>query len=463
MNAPSEISRTPARAHIEASSALADAVAPLGLADSRYPIVDRERVLSLAALTVVACMLAATIIVMRGGYPPVFNQSPRQYAMLNMGLLASLAISAVILSVHVGLGRWPHAAKILKILLVAALTANLSFGLLERFVVGIDGAKLIHNFHNRVVDGHPLPLQQSNSYSEFGFRTDRVEPKQPSSFRYLMLGNSYTKGSGSSLATNYPQVTERAVNESGDGMKASVFAGGVDGYGLEEADRLFSLLSTDGYKFDAVILNLMMGSDLTNDIPGTMRLATAGEPQRYHRNSFLFYAYPLNTYLFRYLLYFKITAGMRGDAPAAGAAAPGSPAPGCSMSDGYKQFVRDRALQYYGPGARDRVYLAYNLGFADDIIARAAAMGLKTYIVLQPDPNAELDSRRTIVSDATMDWDWTRTALKQHFGDKTPLLDLGPSFRNRDDLFRCNDTHWNDSGNILAGEITGRWLEKALR
>ncbi len=254
MNAPSEISRTPARAHIEASSALADAVAPLGLADSRYPIVDRERVLSLAALTVVACMLAATIIVMRGGYPPVFNQSPRQYAMLNMGLLASLAISAVILSVHVGLGRWPHAAKILKILLVAALTANLSFGLLERFVVGIDGAKLIHNFHNRVVDGHPLPLQQSNSYSEFGFRTDRVEPKQPSSFRYLMLGNSYTKGSGSSLATNYPQVTERAVNESGDGMKASVFAGGVDGYGLEEADRLFSLLSTDGYKFEPCVL-----------------------------------------------------------------------------------------------------------------------------------------------------------------------------------------------------------------
>lgn len=431
------------------------------LDDVRSSPIDRERALSLVTLAIVACMLAATIIVMLGGYPPVFNQSPRQYAMLNMGLLVSLAVTAVILSAHVGLGRWPHFAKALKLLLVAVLAANLSFALLERFVVGIDGAKLIHNFHNRAVDGNPLPLQQSNPYSEFGFRTDRIEPKQPSSFRYLMLGNSYTKGSGSTLATNYPQVTEKVLNDL-QGTKASVFAAGVDGYGLQEADRLFSLLTGDGYKFDAVILNLMMGSDLTNDVPGTIRLATAGEPQRYHRNPFLLYAYPLNTSLFRYLLYFKITTGMRGAAPAAGMAQPG-PSPQCSMSDGYKQFVRDRALQYYGPGARERVYLDYNLSFADDIVARAAAMGLKTYVVLQPDPNAELDSRRAIVSDTAMDWDWTKAALKQHFAGKVPLLDLGSSFRNRDDLFRCNDTHWNDDGNVLAGEITGNWLRKASR
>jgi hypothetical protein len=57
-----------------------------------------------------------------------------------------------------------------------------------------------------------------------------------------------------------------------------------------------------------------------------------------------------------------------------------------------------------------------------------------------------------------MMWDWTREAVKHHFPARIPVLDLGPYFRNRDDLFRCSDTHWNDAGNIAAGEIVGRWL-----
>jgi hypothetical protein len=421
----------------------------------------RGRVYSAVALLPTLCMLAATVLVMRGDFPPVFNQSPKQYGMLNIAILVGLLTATAVFSIHAGFGKLSRLAEVLKIVFVAALTVNVLFGLLEKFVVGIDGAKLIRNFRNVTVNGVRLPLQQSNQFSEFGFRIGRVESKAAPVFRYLMLGNSYTKGSGSSLETNYPQVVEEALNNETNKttVKASIFAAGVDGYGLEEDGRLYDLLTQNGYKFDAVVLNIMMGSDLTNDIPGTIRLATAGEPQRFHKDPFLFYVYPLNSSFFRYMLYFKITAGNEAVAPAPPPAKNEEAIGGaCTNSPGYAQFVRDRALQYYGPDASKRIFLEYNLRFADEIISRADTAGLKVYVVLQPDPNAELDSRRQMLPPGPMMWDWTREAVKHHFPARIPVLDLGPYFRNRDDLFRCSDTHWNDAGNIAAGEIVGRWL-----
>jgi hypothetical protein len=423
---------------------------------------NRGRLYSAIALIPILCMLVATVIVMRGNFPPVFNQSPRQYGILNIGMLIGLLAATALLAIHAGFGKLSRLAEALKIVFVACLTANVLFGLLETFIVGIDGAKLIRNFRNEFVDGARLPLQQSNQFSEYGFRMDRKEPKTTPSYRYLMLGNSYTRGSGSSLKSNYPQVVEETLNNDegqASAARASVFAAGVDGYGLEEDGRLYKLLIEQGYQFNAVVLNIMMGSDLTNDIPGTVRLATAGEPQRFHKDSFLFFAYPLNSTFFRYMLYFKITAEHGAPAPAVQqTSAEARASVSCTNSPDYAQFVRDRALQYYGPEASKRIFLDYNLHFADEIISRADAAGLKVYIVLQPDPNAELDSRRQMVPPGPMMWDWTRDAVKRHFSDRIPLLDLGPFFRNRDDLFYCNDTHWNDVGNVAAGEIVGRWL-----
>lgn len=421
----------------------------------------RGRLYSALVLIPVLCMLTATALVMRGGFPPVFNQSPREYAILNITLLVALSAATAMLAIHAGFGKLLRLAEIIKMVFVATLTVNILFGLLERFVVGKDGAKLIRNFRNETVNGVRLPLQQSSVFSEFGFKIGRIEPKSIPDFRYLMLGNSYTKGSGSSLKTNYPQVVEEGLNseQSSARNRASVFAAGVDGYGLEEDGRLYDLLTENSYKFNAVVLNIMMGSDLTNDVPGTVRLATAGEPQRFHKDPFLFFAYPLNSSLFRYMLYFKVVFRNAADAPAPAPAKAGEAASAvCVNSPGYTEFVRDRALQYYGPDAEERIFLDYNLHFADEIIARAESAGLKAYVVLQPDPNAELDSRRRMVSPGPMKWDWTRDAVKRHFAERIPLLDLGPYFRNRDDLFHCNETHWNDAGNVAAGEIVGRWL-----
>jgi hypothetical protein len=422
-----------------------------------------ERIYSVFALLLVGCMLSATLLVMLGGDPPVFNQSPDEYRTLNIILLVGLSVATAVLVIHASIGRLLRLAEAVKILLVVILTMNALFGLLERFVVGVDDAKLIHNFRNELVDGVSLPLQQSNRFSRFGFKTNRVEPKVVSGFRYLMLGNSYTRGSGSSFSSNYPQVVEATLNSGqvqGD-TYVSVFAGGVDGYGLEEEERLFELLKKNNYKFNAIILNIMMGADLTNDVPRTVRLAMAGEPQRFHKNKFLFYAFPLNSYLFRYILYFKVAFEKEaaGAAPSVSAIAP-NPTSTCTNGAAYAQFVRDRAVQYYGPGAEKRVFLDYNLRFADEIISQANALGLKVFIVLQPDRNFELDSHRLMVPPGPMRWGWTQDAVRQHFLGRVPVLDLGPYFRNRDDLFKCNESHWNDEGNVTAGKIVGAWLAK---
>lgn len=418
-----------------------------------------------AAALLVALVLVANLWVIVGDEPQIFNQKAAEFRILTWGLAGFEAALLAVLLVHLRTGRLRMSASFGGQLVLTLLVLDLLVGILDTAFVSVDHALFIKNLRNVYRGSEVLPLPQSTAVSPFGFRMARAEPLVSPDYRVLVLGNSFTHGSGSTFATNYPQVLEKALQDGGfRSGKVSVFAAGVDGYGLEEMLKLYRLLNADGYRFDAVLLNVMMGSDLSNDVPRTWRRAMAGEPQRFHTAPFVSQFFPVNSYLFRYIYYVYTISNAA--VPANPSPAPGVPPTGrqaCVLSRNFRSFATERIREYYARGDRTKIYTDYNLGFADELLDLARSNGQSTFIVLQPDANAALDTRRALVPDLDADWDRNRSVVSARLSAKGPLLDLAPPFRNRDDLFRCNDTHWTNDGNVVAGDAVAAWMRSVAR
>src|SRR5262249_3025936 len=114
-----------------------------------------------------------------------------------------------------------------------------------------------------------------------------------SSLRLLFVGDSYTEGSGRNAACNYPEVVALSA---GNRLRTTVevLNAGVAGYGPVEEARLLRLLVADGVSFDAVVVNLFLENDFTDNLPGTERRIVFGMIERFPRSSWLSYLHPLN-------------------------------------------------------------------------------------------------------------------------------------------------------------------------
>jgi hypothetical protein len=413
-----------------------------------------DRLSTVAALVLAVCLLVATLVVMSGNLPPVFNQGMRAYATINVGLVLGLSTVLAVLSANVTLGFFPQVVKCVKLVGVWALTIELLLAAFDTRVVSVKGSPLGHGLYNAQAYEEELMLPQPSPLSPFGFRVAHADPVAYDGYRILFLGNSYVQGSGSDLTTNYPQVVEARLRGALPAKNISVMSAGVDGYGLRDEKVLYEYLSKSGYKIDAVVLNVMMQSDLTNNIPGMIRRAVAGEPQRFHENAYLRYFYPLNSYLARYALYFSVVFGRSWEPSSANAVGDAR----CRPSPAFAAFIKERTGYYYGPDARRGVWVDYNLAQAEAIIDMAKQQHIPVFVVLLPDPGAALDGYRQLQAGAAMDWDWTRNAVTSRLAPLAPVLDLAPAFRNQATWFRCDDSHWVDAGNVAGGEGVARWL-----
>ena len=377
--------------------------------------------------------------------------------MLNACLLPLLAAMFALVGGSLVFPQIAPARRFLLHLCTVFITLNLLLYVFDEHFISVRDSLLPTAVYSVSVGNQVIFLNQPTALSPFGFKTARKEPKIPSGKRILFLGNSMVHGTGSTFATNYPQATEEALNAQLGVDNVTIFSAGVDGYGVAEERVLYDYLVQQGYHFDAVLVNFSMGADPTNDIEGTIRSAIVGEPQRVQQNLFVRYFSPLNSTLFRFLVYLKVSsrANLVNESEKTGLAEPCRPDPP-SLS-----FARERDEFYYGPGAQQRIRMVYPIRELDKLAADVQGNGSEFGIILLPDKNALLASYRDSFPGIPMDWTWTREFIKKH--ERDVLLDLSDDFREKAELFRCTDTHWNDAGNLYAAQLVSNRLARYLQ
>jgi hypothetical protein len=418
-----------------------------------------ERSLSGIVCTVAISSLAATALVLLGGKPTVFNQNIALVNLLNKASFGALVPISAALAVHAAIGWIPRIAKVLRLVFLWVLMIEAGLWATDRLLVSVKTSLLPNAFRNETLaDGEPLILFAPTPLSPFGFRTARAEPQKVPGFRILFLGDSYVFGSGYSFEYNYPQVVERELRKRLPEKNVTVMSAGVNGAGVHDYLQVYRYLLERGYDFDAVVVNIFLQNDPTDDVPGTRRLAIAGQPARLYDDLFLRYFYPLNSYVFRYALYFYVLShspwiprSVESEERTAS----------CTPSAGFASFIRERAIYYYGEGGKNRIFLNYLIEDAKRIAGLAAAKGSQFYTILLPDPTAALNRLRSYAGGEPLAWDWTRDELRLRL-DGSPQLDLTSFFRNREELYRCDDNHWSNAGNLVAGAAVAAWLGDQL-
>jgi hypothetical protein len=122
-----------------------------------------------------------------------------------------------------------------------------------------------------VKDSRDLPVSRTGrrpisfEVSPQGLRDRVYGPKDPSEFRILMLGDSFTMGWSCSLENSIPRRLERHLDKAGLTKRVSVINGGVAGYGPWQ-ERGF--LKERGFALepDLVVLQLFPANDIDNTL-----------------------------------------------------------------------------------------------------------------------------------------------------------------------------------------------------
>jgi hypothetical protein len=404
-------------------------------------------------------MLVATALVVSGKAPPVFNEGFALTRIVHVVLLIGLLFTALIMAAYVCTGRLSTLSRWIRMIFVWAVLAEVGLWAIDHSVVSVKGSILKSAFRNEhLSDGETVVLPQPNALSPFGFRTPRKEDPRVPGYRVLFLGDSYVQGSGSTFDVNYTQVVERELREMLPERNISVMSAGVAGAGVHDYRLIYEYLLERGFVFDAVVLNIFLGNDLTDDVPGTVRPAVVGEHQRFHQNAFLRFFYALDSYTYRYAIFLYTlsrSSWLSQDLREGQSSS-------CTPSPGYIDFIRERARFYYGNTSRDRVYVQYAASEAREIAVIANDHQERLWVVLLPDPAAVLDDLRGYLNGEKMDWDWTRKDFMSELGSGLSVLDLTPMLRNRSDLFLCNNNHWNDAGNVAAAQVVAAWLSARI-
>jgi hypothetical protein len=414
-----------------------------------------ERVLSALFIVVLLLSAVATVGVMRGTMPPLFNQRAAVYNLANAVCLCGLLLVVIALVTAGLVKRIAWVRRVILLLLVTLSTVEALLFVFDRYFISAEGSPNRSAFRNVWVHGEPIWLAQPTPNSSFGFRNPITPPSQKEDYHILFLGNSFVNGSGSSFATNYPQVVASELRSALPDRNVGVLSAGVDGYGMKEERLVYEHLIEKGLKFDLVVVNFNMGSDPTNDIPGTLRKSVAGEPQRFPENWFLRQFYPVDTYLFRYAYYFEITFNPRFDLN-------DSPKATCETTSSFINYSNERTWLYYGAGAEKRLYLDYNVGELFKIADVAKANGARVVVVLIPDRFGVLPPTQAHFSGSDIDRTWTLRFMQERVGTKLPMFDLTPYFVDRPDLFECNNLHWNDPGNLEGARRVTDYLVRFM-
>ena len=276
--------------------------------------------------------------------------------------------------------------------------------------------------------------------------------------RILFLGDAYTAGSGSSPECNYPDVVERVMREKWL-SDVHVVNAGVSGYGPVEALSLLRWYRNQNCRVHAIVYNLTLQNDFADNLPGTERRVVAGTLFRFPRNLFLRVFHPLNTRVFRWALVFFGRVPTQ-EMPNA-----------VSAPDGPCDLTPD-SLTQVTPSLRSIVERDYDnmrrvtgtvSGYDEAARAieemRAVASGLDVpfFLVIVPDRLLAEEKLRTLMGIAVPDASVQAHGFASSFGADR-VLDVYGQLAEKPGMYRSDDTHLSDLGNVVAGEYVGTAL-----
>ncbi len=422
------------------------------------------------AATVVACALAAILLQPRVLPLGLFNDGARAYALASTAAGVAAAAALLVFAFEAVRRRPNRLGGALRGALVAFLLLEAMLWLLDGTLVSRGAARLGGPYREmRDPDGRAVMLKKPRPGSPLGFRVfadpeagaqgaPDVEP-----LRLLFLGDSYVEGSGRAAACNYPEVAAAAVAEA-TGHPTLAINAGVAGAGPVDALRMLRFLADRGVGFDAVVHTLFLENDFTDNLPATDRRVVAGMTFRFPESVFLRTFHPLNTRTARWSL-FVARAGTLLRRPAAAARRDTGRCdlearPLGTVAPELEQLVRRRWSTNYGPAPRSAFSV---VGAAlSELRAEAEALGVPYVQVVFPD--------RALV-DADLR---SRLGLSLEQGDPERLMrfvreqagagpvDASPALEEGSAMYRSEDTHLSDLGNVRAGRHVGARIADRL-
>lgn len=430
----------------------------------------RSRWLSIVCLVYTTCAVAAIVLQDHSPLLPLglFNDGRREYALASDAALVVFTGLSLLFGHEVVRRRATLAGSLARAALASFLLLEVGLTVFDVGWVSRDahGHRGGPYYERRAPSGEWIFLPKGPPASEFGFRSPREEPRRSTAARVLFLGDSYTQGSGSDFACNYPTVVEAALARR-LGRPVEVMNAGVSGYGPADAAALLRFLDSEGFRFDAVVFNLFLENDFTDNLPATQRRVVAGINFRFPSAWFLQLFHPLNSRVFRYALFVR-TAGPRAGAPGATADRdpdrcrldPDPPAPPAATLRSYAE--RKLAANYAAPMAA--LAAAEVADAVRSMQAYATARGLPFVLVVFPDRVlADIELQRSLGDRVRgLDLDRLRRWVQESFPE-LPQIDLTDALAAGDRPYLPSDTHLSDRGNVLAGEVVAARLAEILR
>ncbi len=396
-----------------------------------------------------------------------------QYPLFNTGVRAMALFSGLALAGSVALAlalgaewwwqrdwRWARAATtgIGMLVLVEAIVSLVDITLVSRSPTAVLGGPY---YETKSTDGwvwlrkHGDRGTPSTPEAMFAARFGERYALAPSVPRLLFLGDSYTEGSASALEHNYPKVAERTIARV-LGRPVEVMNAGVAGYGPFDALQLLAHLRTVGFSFDAVVFNLYVGNDITDNLPGTERRIVAGVPGRFPVSTSLRMLHPVNSRTVRYALVGRtmLNAGAAIAAPGGG---------GGALRQTYIATMRERLELTYG-ARRDSLPLEHVHAALHRMRETAAALGVPFAVVVHADPLVvDPVLRAAVGADApAAPYDLGRLDAWLASLPADLLVMTSEALAERGEWFLPNDTHLNDAGNVHVGEYVGGRLAAPL-
>ncbi len=428
-------------------------------------------VLVLISFLYAACAVVAILLQDHAGLLPsgLFNAGQQQYDRLSQAAL--VVFSTLLLSFGFELVRRRSTlfGNLARVALASFLLFELAVTVFDIGWVSRDpqGRFAGSYFERQTRNGDWISLRKAPKSNEFGFRTPRAEPRHSAVPRVLFLGDSYTEGSGSDFACNYPSVVESALTRRlGDSV--DVMNAGVGGYGPVDEWKMLRFLDEEGFRFDAIVLNLFLENDFVDYLPGTERRVVAGMNFRYPTSSFLRAFHPLNSRVVRYAVFLWRTAPLVGPPPAPISVDPTrcqeAPETTVLLDDALRPLVERRLKANY-EDPMTALTLAEVMQSVTSIEEFAAARGVPLVLVVFPDrivADAELRSalrldERGVAYDLTRLQRWVREAFPQ-----LPQIDVNEVLAGSSGSYIPNDTHLSDVGNVRAGEFVADRLAEIL-
>lgn len=431
-----------------------------------------SRLPSLLALALLAAGGAAIVAQERLLPLGLFNRGRALHDALSHALLAAAAGGAALLLAEAALGRRWRLASGLRGLLAAAVICELGVTAVDLVLVSRSPESRLGGpyWELRSAAGPWVFLKKGEA--PLGFRAPRDYAPRPDRPRVLFLGDSYTEGSGRHFDCNYPQVVQRELSAR-LGRPVQVMNAGVGGYGPVDAADLLGLLVERGYAFDVLVFNLFLENDFTDNLPATERRVVAGINFRFPRAPFLRWMHPLNTRTFRYALFVGTAARLTVPEHDLVRRVEGACRPRGErlrrLGPGLRGLVQRRLEDNYDPEG-GRLATGSVRGALERMAAVARERGVPFAVVVFPDRVlVDPDLKRLLPLEPDR---WALERLVRWVGREVParadlVVDTAPALAGDSRLYRPEDTHLSDAGNLRAGsrvaEQLAPLLEDALR